>query len=494
MVKLLQRFDQQEIHREPHRPAPVRVPAEETGGGLSRLVVHTIFVAIDMQHIGVFAVMLGKRSNAVRGEKLVLVQHVAEHAHELPAVYQREQAAHAARRPLGHFNVVGHVRMVVDEPLHAPLEPLQPIHDFRLEHLHRKQRHQAHHGAYLEEMVAAIGQMEHVVVKAVLLIPELNALTAAIVHGVGDVNKVLEEFAGHILIGHLFACQLEGDGQHIQAVHPHPTGSVGLLQVPASGQRRRTVKHTDVVQAEKPALENVHPVGVLAVHPPGEVQQQLVEDALEKSAVGFASDTLLDLVNTPGGPGVHRWVDVAEGPLVGRQLPVGVHVPLAQQQDELVLGIVRIDQGQWHAVEGQVPGRVPGILPLIRHRDHVLVVQVGPVAVAPALALLRRRRTCRIALQPGTQVVVIVLLGPEQPGKRLPLHVARIFGNALGRALGVELISFSEPHGKHLLKLVAKRMLRNLDGQRHNGGAPYRAVGDVPLAFGIHVGGLIGKA
>src|SRR5207245_3839177 len=90
--------------------------------------------------------------------------------------------------------------MVVDEPLHAPLEPLQPIHDFGLEHLHRKQRHQAHHGAYLEEMVAAIGQMEHVVVKTVLLIPELNALTAAIVHGVGDVNKVLEEFAGHILI------------------------------------------------------------------------------------------------------------------------------------------------------------------------------------------------------------------------------------------------------------------------------------------------------
>src|SRR3989442_12315611 len=105
VVKLLQRFDQQEIHREPHRPAPVRVPAEETGGGLSRLVVHTVFVAIDMQHIGVFAVMLGKRSNAVRGEKLVLVQHVAEHAHELPAVYQREQAAHATRPPLGHFHV-----------------------------------------------------------------------------------------------------------------------------------------------------------------------------------------------------------------------------------------------------------------------------------------------------------------------------------------------------------------------------------------------------
>ena len=33
-------------------------------------------------------------------------------------------------------------------------------------------------------------------------------------------------------------------------------------------------------------------------------------------------------------------------------------------------------------VEGQVPGRVPGILPLVRHRDHVGVVEVLPLPVA----------------------------------------------------------------------------------------------------------------
>src|SRR3989449_9345474 len=69
-----------------------------------------------MQHIGVFAVMLGKRSNAVRGEKLVLVQHVAEHAHELPAVSQR--ASRGVRRLLSLVNrrqCVSVLRYMLDE-------------------------------------------------------------------------------------------------------------------------------------------------------------------------------------------------------------------------------------------------------------------------------------------------------------------------------------------------------------------------------------------
>ena len=36
---------------------------------------------------------------------------------------------------------------------------------------------------------------------------------------------------------------------------------------------------------EKAALEYVAALGVLAIHPPGEVQHQLVEDALEKREI-----------------------------------------------------------------------------------------------------------------------------------------------------------------------------------------------------------------
>jgi hypothetical protein len=53
------------------------------------------------------------------------------------------------------------------------------------------------------------------------------------------------------------------------------------------------------------ALEDVQALQILAVHPPGEVQQQLVEDALDqvtRAAVLFA----VVLEHPHGGPGVHR--------------------------------------------------------------------------------------------------------------------------------------------------------------------------------------------
>ena len=146
----------------------------------------------------------------------------------------------------------------------------------------------------------------------------------------------------------------------------------------------------------KPPWKMLRPCGVLAVDPPGEVQHQLVEDALQERQVAAVAALLaVDLEDAPGRPGVDRRVDVAEVPLVGRQLAVGVHVPLARQQHELALGELRVDQGERDAVEGQVPGGVPGILPLVRHREDVGVVEVRPVAVAAVPALGRRRRLAR---------------------------------------------------------------------------------------------------
>ena len=44
----------------------------------------------------------------------------------------------------------------------------------------------------------------------------------------------------------------------------------------------RTVDRTDVVESQKAATEKVVALGVLAVEPPGEVEQQFLEDALEE--------------------------------------------------------------------------------------------------------------------------------------------------------------------------------------------------------------------
>ncbi len=74
-------------------------------------------------------------------------------------------------------------------------------------------------------------------------------------------------------------------------------------------------------------------------------------------------------------------------------------------------------------MEGEVPGRVPGVLPLVRHGDDVVVDHVEPLGVPHALPEQGRSpRPHPVLLEPGGHVVVEVLLAPEHAGERLPHH------------------------------------------------------------------------
>src|SRR6266536_5692352 len=107
-----------------------------------------------------------------------------------------------------------------------------------------------------------------------------------------------------------------------------------------------------------------------------------MEYPLQERQITLAAALLLDLVDAPGRPGQHRWVDIAEGPLVGRDLAVWVLVPLAAQQNQLLLGELRVDQRKRDTVKRQIPGGEPGVFPLVGHRDDVGGVEVFPVGVA----------------------------------------------------------------------------------------------------------------
>ena len=88
---------------------------------------------------------------------------------------------------------------------------------------------------------------------------------------------------------------------------------------------------------------------------------------------------------------MNRRVHVAEIPFVGRKLTVRVHVPLAEHEHELILRKIRIDERQRNAVEGEIPRRVPRVLPSVGHREDVGIVEVRPLVVsafAPLLVIL----------------------------------------------------------------------------------------------------------
>ena len=112
--------------------------------------------------------------------------------------------------------------------------------------------------------------------------------------------------------------ELEGDAEHALGEERHPRRAVGLLEAAAGRQRCAAVEHADVVEAEEAALEHVAPGRVLAVDPPGEVHEQLLERALQPGDVALAALLELGLVDEQRRPGVHRRVHVAEVPLVGR--------------------------------------------------------------------------------------------------------------------------------------------------------------------------------
>ena len=255
----------------------------------------------------------------------------------------------------------------------------------------------------------------------------------------------------------------EGHLQHVLAVEGHPGRPVRLLEGPAGGQRGAAVEDADVVEPQEPAGEDVPSLRVLPVHPPVEVEHQALERALQEGHV-LPAQVLLELVEEQRRPGVHRGVHVAEVPLVRGHLTVGVAVEAAEHQQQLLLGEVEVHERQRDRVERQVPGRVPGVLPLVGHGDDVAVQHVEPLGV-PDAARAAEERMRLVLLQPAVQVEVVVLLRPQHPRERLAVDPALVLAQRAGRDPVVELVGVLEPLPERLLERRSELAARRALGQ-----------------------------
>src|ERR1700681_4087742 len=293
--------------------------------------------------------------------------------------------------------------------------------------------------------------MQDVVEELIALVPQADTAFANIAHRGGYVQEMLEELGGDVFVDVIAPRQLERNAHQVERVHGHPAGGVRLIDVTAGRQLCAAIEHPDVVEAEEPALKHVASLRVLAVHPPGEIQHQLVKHALKEFIVAMAAQLAVDLEHSPRSPGVYRWIDVAERPFVGRYLPIRMHVPLAREQYQLLLGELAVEMRERNAVERKIPGRVPGIFPLFGHPNYVGVAEVLPVAVA--LPAGRRTGLSRIPGQPLMDVEVVVLLAPDHAGECLALNQARIRVCYAFLQLRVELVRLTNTRGKHLVKI-----------------------------------------
>src|SRR5262245_4266686 len=101
-------------------------------------------------------------------------------------------------------------------------------------------------------------------------------------------------------------------------------------------QRGAAIEHTDVVETEKAALKHVLARAVLAVHPPGEVEQELMVNRLQELEVDLAVQNLPGTGEKQNHPGVYQRVHVAEVPLVDRDLTVGMEVVPGKHEVKLL--------------------------------------------------------------------------------------------------------------------------------------------------------------
>ena len=150
-----------------------------------------------------------------------------------------------------------------------------------------------------------------------------------------------------------------------------------------------------------------------------------MEGRLQELEVDRAVQGLLGAGEKQGRPGVYRRVHVAEVPLVGRDLTVGVEVVPGKHEVELLPREVGVDDRQRDGVKCQVPGGIPGVLPFVGHGDDVVVDHVEPVAVAAGTAR-GVEGVGAVLLQPGVGIKIVVLLGPEHAGEGLAHDVGGI--------------------------------------------------------------------
>ena len=249
--------------------------------------------------------------------------------------------------------------------------------------------------------------------------------------------------------------ELDRKLQHVLAEEGHPRRAVRLLEVAAGGQRGAAIEDADVVQAEEAALEHVLAEAVLAVDPPGEVQHELVEDRLQEVDVSLTTPGLLVAIQEQARKGVDRGVHVAEVPLVGGHLPVGVLVGTAKHQLHLLLGEIGVHDRQRQCVEGQVPGRIPGVLPLVGHGDDVLVQHVEPLRV-PGVAIAVMEWVGVVLVEPVVAIEEEELFAPQHAGDGLAHDVGRILTHGWRGDRLVELVGFTTPGGEDVVERLSE--------------------------------------
>ena len=216
----------------------------------------------------------------------------------------------------------------------------------------------------------------------------------------------------------------------------------------------------------KPPSKMLRSARVLAIHPPGEIQQELLEDALEKGDIGGAAvPAAVILVDVQRRPGMDRRIDVAERPFIGRELAVGCIIQSRVSSRSCCLansGSISDKLTQWKA-RSQAANQ---------GYSHLSGIEMMSAALRWRQSLLRPYfRVCgRRRLAPDRRRAIprrrtVELLAPEQPGERLALHEAKS-SSATRLEHGIEGVGPRRGASENRIEPIKSRCSRRPPGSR----------------------------
>src|SRR5271167_2334190 len=98
------------------------------------------------------------------------------------------------------MNALQHIGAVIDEPLTAALERGIAIEGIGGHRRASEHGHKSDHGAGAYGETLVLFREKTIVEKSVVLVPERLFRIVRIIHGGSDVDVVLPEFTGHVLV------------------------------------------------------------------------------------------------------------------------------------------------------------------------------------------------------------------------------------------------------------------------------------------------------
>src|SRR6266446_2704112 len=307
-------------------------------------------------------------AHAVRRHEFALAQQPLQNARQHRMVDERQEMLAAFVLPVGTSTNVAPLKfasaVIAQQCAEARHGRKQPL----IDHFGREERDQAHQRIDIDPVRLSVGVDDQVLEEPRLRVPQRDTTIDMSCDGIGDRQELREGLDGDALVIGIFGRELEGHHRHVEGEHRHPAGCVRLLQAEARRQRLRAVEDGDVVETEKAALEDVVPVPVLAVDPPGIVQQELLVDPPGIVQQELLKDTVQEMKVTGaalyplGAEDLERrrrvnwWIYVTEGPFIVRDLAVRMQITLAQYDFDLIFGEVDIDERQRAAMKREIPG------------------------------------------------------------------------------------------------------------------------------------------